>query len=302
MQISVNLSASTTGYFITKCFNPGTVVSWGAFQSNNVPNGGALSYWVSTGTTCGSVQAATATWTAQNVNTNISVATAAYIGVRVLFNGWTTYTTSSDPVLNDITINWTSTSGRPRAASQVFDNRYWLAYTTNTSGSGNDSVLVYDQLGHWSKFTGINAGTLLTYNRSLYAGLSDGTGRVAVENTGSTDFGSPILFDFRSPDYELNSFTPVSLYDLNLEFGAVSSVYSPSLAVTYFVDRGTTPYSIGTVPLTTGRPGLRYSTHRFGQGSDPTRVNTISFELKDSSTAPLTFYRSRIRFTPEDGP
>ncbi len=262
-----------------------------------------MSFYVSTGSTCGAVQATTATWTSQTLNTNIALSTSAFLGVRVLLSGYPVYVSSSIPALQDITLNWTAAAGRPHTASQVFDNRYWLSYTTGTSNTAfNNNVLIYDSMGHWSQFTGVNAATLFTYNRILYAGSSLSDGNVIVENTGVTDLGLPYLFDFRSPDYELDAFNDVHLYDLNLEFAAVPEPYAPSTTVQYYVDRGTTAYTLGSVPLAVGRPGLRFSTARFGQTASPTRANTLSFEILDNTATPITFYRSMIRYNREDGP
>lgn len=298
------LAATTTGYFITGCFPVAPITSWGTLQSLNTSGNGTLSYAVSTGATCRSVETTTVTWTAQSINTTISVATAAYIGVRVLFNGFSSFVSTQQPTLEDITVNWNSAAGRPRTASQVFDNRYWLAFTTNTTpAAANNTVLVYDSMGHWSQFVGINASDFVVYNRVLYAGSSLSDGNILVENTGSSDAGQPILFDFRTPDYELDAFNTVDLYDLNLEFGAVSAVYSPNMAVRYYADNGSTPYSLGTVPLVLGSKGLVYGNARFGASTaSPVKVHTVSFELIDDTPTPITFYRSMIRFTPEDGP
>jgi hypothetical protein len=301
---SIGLSASDTGYFITSCFNTSPIVSWGYFQSGNDPGNGSVSYSVSTGATCGAVESPTATWTAQTDFNVISVATAAYLGVRVLFSGFPSFAPDDQPTLTDITINWQSSAGRPRSASQVFDNRYWLAYTTSTSGTAyNNSVLVFDSEGHWSgPFVGINAASLQTYQRVLYSGSSLGDGTVNIQNTGTNDLGNPILYDFRTPDYELDAFNTVDLYDLNLEFLAVPAGYSPNLQVQYYVDQGTTPYSLGTVPLTIGTRGLIYANARFPLNGSPIKAHTLSFELIDDTATPLTFYRSMIRYTPEDGP
>lgn len=298
------MSAGTTGYFIAACFPVAPIVSWGNLQSLNNAGNGALTYYVSTGTTCDSVQRATATWTAQAINTTIGVSTAAYIGVRVLLSGVATFDPNNVPTLNSITVNWNSTAGRPRMATQVFDNRYWMAFTTVTAnGAYNNNVLVFDSMGHWSQFQGVNASSLLTYKRVLYAGSSLSDGKVIIENTGNNDLGSPILFDFRTPDYELDAFNTVDLYDLNLEFNAVSSAYAPAMTVQYYADHQATPYALGSVALTAGTRGLVYSNARFGASTSlPAKVHTVSFEIMDNTTTPITFYRSMIRYTPEDGP
>ena len=179
-----------------------------------------------------------------------------------------------------------------------------MAYTTSTSGGAeNDSVLVFDSEANWSgPFKGINAASLGIYQRVLYSGSSLGDGNVNIQNTGTTDFGNPILYDFRTPDYELDAFNTVDLYDLNLEFQAVPQGYSPNLQVNYYVDQGTTAYSLGVQPLTVGTRGLIYANARFPLSGPPVKAHTLSFELIDDTPTPLTFYRSMIRYTPEDGP
>lgn len=292
-----SMIAETTGYFITSCLPTSPIASWGLFQANSVANGGSLTYYVSTGTNCGNAVRTNNVWTVQQNNQNVSIATATFLGVRVLFS---IDAATETPTLNSITVNWNSAFGRPHMASAIFDNRYWMSFTTATNGTAfNNSVLIIDEDNRWTKFSGINASTIFVYQRVLYTGSSLGDGNVNVQNSGFTDFGSKILFDFRSPNYELGNFNEVDLYDLNVQ--AVSDgVATPS--VFYYVDAGTTAYSAGTITLNNGSPGLIYSTARFGQGTNPTKVHTFSYEIQDTSFSPLTFYRSLIRFTPEDGP
>ncbi len=300
---SVGLNAATTGYFITSCLAISPITSWGAIQANTLAGNGALTFYVSTGASCAAVQLPTVTWTAQTINTNISVATAAYLGVRVLFDGFGTFYSTAQPTLQSLTVNWSGAAGRPRTASQVYNNRYWLAYTTNTSASAaNDSVLINDENGHWSKFSGINAASLLSYQRHLYAGSSANDGKVVLQDSGLSDLGNPISIDFRSPDYELDGFNYVDLYDLSLEFKQIPAASTATPTLQYFADISTAPFTLGTLNLYKGTPGTIYRKARFGQGQSPTKVHTLSFEVQDTSFAPITFYRSQIRFTPQEGP
>ncbi len=295
-----SIASDTTGYFIASCLPTSPNVGWGLFQATDLPGNGSVTFAVSTGTTCDSVQQATATWTAQTINQNITVSTASYLGIRVLLSGFTQFVSTAQPTLQSITANWTSSAGRPHTASQIYNNRYWLAFTTATSASAyNNSVLVLDEQNRWSNLSGINAASFMTYNRLLYSGSSLSDGNVNTQDSGLTDFGNPILLDFKSPTYELGAFNPVDLYDLNIE---AQSDHSATPSLQYFVDNDTTPYTMGTINLNLGTPGLIYSTARFGQTNAPTKTHTLSYEILDTSYSPLTFYRSMIRFTPEDGP
>ena len=294
------LIAGDTGYFATSCIPINPIISWGIFQSNYISGNGSVSFAVSTGTSCNSVIVGTAVWTAQSINSTISVATAPYLGVRILLSGYSEFDPLNQPTLQSVTANWNSAIGRPRTASQVFDNRYWLAFTTAANSSAyNNSVLILDEQGRWSNLSSINASSLFTYNRLLYSGSSLGDGNVNVQNTGSTDFGSPVVFDFQSPDYEIGDFNTVDLYDLSIEAMADTSA-TPN--INYYLDGSTVPYSLGNMTMNRGTPGLIYYTGRFGQGNAPSRVHTVRYEIIDNSLSQLIFYRSLIRYTPQDGP
>src|SRR4029077_7224037 len=139
---NTNLSAATTGLFISQCFHPGTPnLGWGAFQANTFPNGGTLTFFVSTGATCGSVQDPNANWVLQPNNALITIDTAPFLGVKTQFF---LDNASKNPALQALQITLKNSAGRPATASTVYNRRYYLAYSSNTSPTAfNDHVLVY---------------------------------------------------------------------------------------------------------------------------------------------------------------
>lgn len=292
---SISLSAATTGYFITNCFSVGAINSWDLFQANSVSNGGSLTFAISTGTSCNAATRSTNTWTTQSNNASITIATAAFIASRVLFN---LTQASQAPTLQDITIGYRLGAGRPPVASIIYDNRYWLSFSTNTSGTAyNDTVLVYDKNSNWTKLKGINASSLWLSKRILYSGSALSDGKIIVQDSGSTDLGNNIYFRFKTPDYDMDSMSSKSLYDLTAEFLPTNnSVQGTTVTVNYYADKSTTAYALGGFYTYKPTNGILYDTMRFGQTNAPILVKTISFEYTNDSVNPITLYRSLVRF------
>jgi hypothetical protein len=290
---SATLNASTTGQFITKCFLIDSSVSnWGLFQANYISDGGSLSFYVSTGPTCESVTIQTMTWTSQTNNSNITVSTAHYVGVKVAFSLSTGVV--QQPKLQDITINYQTNLGRPTAASVVYSDRYWLAYTTSTSLSAyNDNILVYDSYGKFSQLKGINASSLWMYVRQLYSGSAIADGKIYLQDTGDTDNGSSILFTLRTPYYDLD-FPGYKLFRLIKSEVAGSS---SNLDINYYVDNGTTSYSLGSIDLSQDSNWI-LSKHYFPQDSSPSTARNLAIEYTNTSAYPMKIYRTKIDYYP----
>lgn len=290
----ISLQAATTGYYVDQCFNPGTFNSWGLFQANTVTSGGNFTFEVSTGATCHSVTVATAPWTTQANNTNITVPVAAYLGVRPLF----TLNAGTQTVsLQDISINYVPSAARPYSATAVHEYRYWLAFTTNTaSGAYNDTVLVYDQFGKWSMFKGINAGSLWLYNRKLYSGSSTGNGKVYQQDKGFSDDGSSILFVFKTPFYDLSYPGYKSLRWLKTDMAPTTDVsLTGSLNVNYYVDQGTTSYSLGSISSIADGSFIQDKKY-FSQNGFPSTVRSLAYEYKSESVTPFKIFRSALQY------
>ena len=298
---AVGLMATTTGVLVTTCFNPGaSITGWGAFQAfENLAGGGAISFFVSTGDTCGKVEAANANWSAQPSNTFITVATSSYLGVKAIFS---VTMATDEPILSGITVNYLSGLGRPAAASVTFHRRYYLAYSTSiVQGAFNDHILAYDMNGVWSQLDDIDASSMFTYGFQWYTGSSRGDGKVFLQDTGQTDGGSYFTFDFQSPDIEFNS--PFYLHDLDDLYvegkGTVDPAVAGTLSVNYYVDGGTTPYSLGGASTLQNERGYFYNRYAFPVTGAPTKVHSLRLEYLNSDQSPLTIHQSMIRFWPE---
>lgn len=244
---ALNLSAATTGYFISQCRNPGTAItSWGLFSCGIVTNDGSISLAVSTGNTCNSVTRTTATWNAVANNTIPSFSTGAYVAYRALFS---IDSATQTPTLQDCTINWNEGSDRPDVVAEVYRDRYHLYYTTSTaSGSYNDHALVLDQNDKWTIFDGVTAAAVTVYKNKLYTGDSQATGKIYIQDVGHDDLGEPFTMRFRTADLDFGD--PTKPKSFKTLYVMMHSEEEPTqdIPVTfrYRIDGATTTYSLGS--------------------------------------------------------
>lgn len=194
----VTLTAATTGEYIHDCAVTDTINAWGNFQANSVLDGGSIAYYVSTGASCDSVERATAAWTAQNNNAPIIVDTAAYIGVKEIF---TISASTNTALLRDVTINWLEGTNRPNVASAVYRERYYLAYTTSTDSGKNDFMFVSDKNDAITFLENMNCYSMVLFNRRLYCGDANSTGKIYQLEIGEDDDGASFVSEARTKAY-----------------------------------------------------------------------------------------------------
>lgn len=292
---SVELAAKTTGYFISQCRNPGTAITqWRNFQCNFVTNGGDFTFYVSTGATCNGVTRSTANWVSQSNSGPISLATAPFIAYRTLFD---LDVGTENPTLQDCTISWVEGDARPPLASAIYRDRYYLSYTSSTAaGSMNDHQLVLDKNDKWTIFDDHFCYSMSIYNRKLYCGASTNSGQVWQQDTGTDDDGASYTsivrtkaYSFTAPEYPKKQ--PTLYLDLEPEPNLSDAI---SMTARYYVDRGTTPYSFGTMDMGED-PGHLLNLQLFPQG--PSSFKYIEMEFETSGrNQPWRLYGGRLYY------
>lgn len=247
---AISLDAATTGYFISQCRNPGTAItSWGLFQCNRVLNNGDMTFYVSTGTSCNGATRSTNTWTTQTNNSVITIATAAFVAYRVLFD---IDSGTETPTLNDCTINWNEGATRPAIASEVYRDRYYMSYTSATVGTVvNDRLLVLDSRDQWVTHDSPNCSALSLYNRNLYCGDSGNNGRVYRMDTGQDDDGASFTSNIRTKDFDFgNTWQRKVLSRMYFDLsGLPSQDVSISLTPSYTLDASTDVFTLTAINL-----------------------------------------------------
>lgn len=244
----VSLQAVTTGSYIHECAELSGISSFGNFQANSVLSGsGAISYYVSTGAACADVQAATAPWTVQLNNSPIAVSTSAYLGIKEIFN----IATSTDTaMLRDVTINWLEGTARPPVASAIYKERYYLAYTTTSAI--NDFMFVSDKNDAPTFLDDINCYSMALFNRNMYCGDANATGKIYQLETGESDNGNAFTSEIRTKAYSFGD------PDAEKEFVKMYAAFAPeaesildiNITPSYHLDLSTTAIALN--PVNTG--------------------------------------------------
>lgn len=240
---TVTVTAATTGYFISQCRNPGSAItSWGLLQCNF--SAGSPSFAISTGATCGAAIASTATWNTQTNNALITAPTAPYTAYRVLAD--------TSTILNDCTINWNEGTTRPSVSAEVYRDRYYLAYTSGTSGTvANDHIAVLDSRDQWVLHDAPNCASLGIYNRGLYCGDSASSGFVYQMDVGQDDAGASFMSRIRTKDFDFgNPFQRKILSRIYYDLAGLPDLsYSIDLTPSYTLDASTDSFSLDPIGL-----------------------------------------------------
>lgn len=213
----------------------------------------------------------------QAPNTPITITSNTYVNWYATF---TVTTATSNATLNGVTVQWFAGSKSNPMASAVFDNRYWLAITTNPFDTTNDAVLVMNTNTAFSIFD-IHAGGLVVVKNNLYHSDSSATGNVDLDNQGFNDNGIPINAYIRTRDYNMGSAINDTLLDSL--WPSMVNLGNFSVKISYALDKGLNNYSLATVnqnefsstkfakvpfPMNTTTPGVGQTINFFIQASD----------------------------------
>jgi hypothetical protein len=294
----VTIQAATTAEYIHQCAQIDEITSWGNFQANSILAGdtSAITYYVSTGTSCDEVQRSTATWNTQLNNAPIIVSTSAYMGVKELF---TIASASDTSLLRDVTINWLSGTARPPVASGIYLDRYYMAYTTSTSSGVNDFMWVIDKNDATTFLTGINCYSLSLFNRKFYCGDASATGKIYQLETGETDNGNSYTSSIRTKAFSFGDSDAEKEYvKMYASFAPeTDSILDIDITPSYHLDLSTTAITLN--PVNTGEDstaGILVSKIPFKLDSNVTG-RYIDIEFSNSGTSqPWTMFGLSIYY------
>lgn len=297
---NANLTAATTGYYITPAILVSTPTTWGAFQVDAVTNGGSFTFWISTGATPSIATSTTANWTLQPANSQIVVTTAtAYIAARVLFS---IDVATEMPTLNDMTFNWNVGNARPPTASVQYNDRYYLFYTTNTIGTAvNDHAAVYDFNNRWTLLDDINAYSATIYLNQPYVGDSNQTGTIYQLESGQSDNTKSFNYSFQTGDLSFGD--PAQLKDFKRLYlfvnAPANSNQNLSITCNYSLDGDNGNYPLNSFSLS-NTSGVGYTVVKFPfPTSFPTAGHWVNFACTSlSNTGPIKVYGYQMVWSP----
>lgn len=181
-----------------------------------------------------------------------------------------------DPTVTRVMQNYTTSSGANQPpASIVWNKDYWMSYTS-TGSSKNDSIIVINNEGKFSRFSGLNVYGFTVGNRQLFGGdsITDGStgGYLRQLDVGDTDDGSAISAsvtlkhnEFGMGDYRKNLSITYFNYGVSVgtftatvlrNFGQTSNSYTVQFSTGNVIGR----WKLLANPGTVGRQfGLQFS-------------------------------------------
>lgn len=297
----VTLTAGTTGQFISQCRNPGTgITAWGQIACTVSSFDGSWAIAVATGTSCSMATRSTATWTTQANNSIISVATASFVAYR-LTNSYSLFVPTGNPTNQDCTINWSEGATRPPVASQVYRDRYYLAYTTSTlTTAANDHIFVLDKNDKWTLFSNHNCYSMALYNRKLYCGSSTAAGQVWQLDNGDDDDGTAINSRMKTKAFNLGlPERPKKFRSLYLDLEpSPDASQTIALVGSYFLERSTTSYALGSVDLNEDPNSILTAKFPFSL-SNPVSGRYIQIQLESTGlNSPWRLFGGRLYYLP----
>lgn len=294
--LEAELNAGTTAYFISQCREIRGISSYGLFSCNVTQNNGSVTFELSTGAVCANAIQSTGTWVATTNNTVPTVPTAPFIAYRAKFD---VDSSSEVPTLHDCTINYSSGTSRPASASAVYRDRYHLAFTSATSaGAKNDHQLVLNKNDRWTLFDNQNCYSLGIYERKLYCGSSASNGFVYRLDTGTNDDGSAFRSIFRTKAYSFGRpDVPKNYMTMGAELEQEpDESYAISATFNYYIDRGTTPFTFGSVDMGEDAGHLLWADMPFPL-SQPTSSRYIQLEGDlTGDNHPFRFYKGVLKY------
>lgn len=291
------VAKSTGGTFITQINNAPNFSAWDIFSANAESNGGTITYYTRAGTSTFIMTSATPTWVAQTNNAIVSASTGTYFQARADFSiSFATH----NPTLNDLSLNWYEGSAPPLMASVVFEDRYYLATTTSTTGTANDALFVLGRNFRtkgpiWSIWD-VQAGTLLSHQGRMYHGNNQANGKFYRDFESNTRDGATFISYIKTKDYTLGDITKDKAFD---SFYAVTDAGSAqTVATSYYLNKVSTAYALDTVTFNE-EDGLNVRKLMFPLDSNhPNFGKTISFKWSSSEALPWKIFGGVLNYRP----
>jgi len=285
--LNTTVIENSSGVFKSPVHSFGSINSFGNFSVNQLLNNGSIAYSI-----CASTTSNMSVDSCQTININSPITLSTGTGGSGTYAQW--YSTFSvtnatqTPTLQSGTIQVFSGNRAPPMSSTVWDNRYWLSFSSNPLDSFNDIVEVLNTRGAWAPMD-IHAGAFTQTKNTLYHADSLSSGNIYLDNQSYADNGNPINVFVQTKDYSFGDL-PADEY-LYVLYPTVDNQGSCPVTFQYMPDLSGTNYSLGS-PLESEFAALRSvrlpfpidSSHQdFGQ--------SMNFTIGTSdSQCPFQFY------------
>lgn len=271
--------------------NLGTTISkFSDFNANTTLNSGTIQFYSRSGNTTASCQSAS--WTPQILGATVAASALQYYQWRADL--------SSASSVQDVTIRWFDTQSKQNVASWVYDNRYYLACTTNSNTSAtNDFVLIVDQFDNFTFFRGINALSFAEAFNQFYFGTSHvgSTNYIYYFNNSYLDDGNAIDAWIETKDYCLQDcFLNKYLQRLWVKTKN-NNTGSGTMTTQVQFDGEGSYFSLGDISLSE-QTGFINAKLPFPFGSNGNRCKTARFKFRNNEASQnFSYYGGKVYYT-----
>jgi hypothetical protein len=247
---NINFKALESTYTYAGLSIGQSITSWGAVTINATDDGAtqAFTLYVDTNTSFTATSAATfvASQTVAN-NTVPTISTGAFVHFTDRFSR---IESTQSPKLSDITINWNEGSSNFPVASLVFNGDYFCAVAIDST-SVNETILVHDRNGAWTKYKGLYPYSVGLYRQYPYYGSATQGSiyRFQADNT-YADNGTAINAYWVSKDFNFGY--PVSEKVMQRYYVTAQRNTTSNATFEYGVNRGSLTSSTLDLDLTPG--------------------------------------------------
>jgi hypothetical protein len=223
-----------------------SITSWSVSTISDVKTGGNISYTFGS-TSTASIGNITNYATISNGGVP-SVSTNPYAAFKAVFSN--TLATSTVR-LDEYYSSWNEGGLVPSPVAGVYNQRYWLSFTTSTASSPSlDAILVWQRNKSFTLFKGIYAASFAIWRDFLYFGNSNNTGLVYKYDVGNNDDGANIDSMIVTKSYDLGNFFRDKEFSKAYVGYFGGSDQSGTFTLSYNLNRYGTAYSLGSADLT----------------------------------------------------
>ena len=181
---------------------PGSLYKYRRFLSQSVTNGNVIQYSIASANTSNGL--ATATYTVVSSGDDLT----SVIGSNKFMKWKSSYTinyATSPPYTQAVMLNWYENSTPITPAMEVFDNRLWIAMSTDTADSYNDAVFILDKNLKWATpVIGLNPSHFWNFKNDLYYSDNSDNTFYVYNSTTHFDSGNNVYYQWKK---EKNDFT-----------------------------------------------------------------------------------------------
>jgi len=227
---------SVAGRYLSPAITLTGATAWLPFTAGGSAAGGGLTYALYTDTNTSINPEVAATFISSQTLTSGQTPTIATNTYAFLAATMTT-TGAADPYVSEWQLQWGEGSISNIISSEFYNQKYYSA--VSLGGAGNDTILIYDQNGAWTKYTGLEPYFMKKYRTNLLFG-SAGAGDVVrmEEKNHFRDYDdAPISAYWTSKDFDLGA--PITTKTLLRYYVTGNRVVSGNMTFGYGVERGT---------------------------------------------------------------